>query len=236
MPGSVAELSGDVMFPRPAANVPTLSSGGPEVPSGSAPPPAEAPVAPTAPVTPAAPRAPHRLQESQPGQELPRLVLGSDDNISFASNLRMQSELGGTHVPAGNGPGSLSNASTAIYTAHGVIPENATAATGIAISFGNHKLQLSSKEFAGFLYYTLGWRGGTMRLHACGTGLYSNILRGGFAELVALELKVLGAPTKIIAPKGASSNATAPLGLPVVWPPGETQPLPTGQGWEYSKP
>jgi hypothetical protein len=93
---------------------------------------------------------------------------------------------------------------------------------------------VTPREFAHILVES-GWKGGTLRLGACETGLPDALTGVSFAEELSKHLADLGSPSAVIAPKGVVSyTIPTSFGLPTVGSSTYVRDfLPPGKGWDY---
>jgi hypothetical protein len=160
-----------------------------------------------------------------------RVVQGSGDPLgthptlsnsifSFANRTGQQ--------PMGTGPQSFAGVEEITLVAHGTRPS----------LFGGTRVGMDgtflTPEQLGDLMVGSGWKGGTLRMAVCHTGV------GSFAQRLANHLAGLGAETVIIAPKGIATIGDGVHGLPQVLPRFRAAKvynlLKLRKGWRYVSP
>jgi RHS repeat-associated protein len=136
------------------------------------------------------------------------------------------------------GPGTLTYVDELTVIAHG--NSNAIA---LRLVVGQRTISglITPREFAHILVES-GWKGGTLRLGACETGLPDALTGVSFAEELSRHLADLGSPSAVIAPKGFVSyeirtivnGSDVSFGLPSVGTSRYVKDfLPLGKGWDY---
>lgn len=164
-----------------------------------------------------APAAPAKT--SPPGT--PKVVQGSGDETVIDSTYSMANRTG--YQPTGMGKDTLSGVEEMTLVAHA---NQQVVALGVQ--------HLSPSDLAQSLV-DAGWRGGTLRLAACQTGICA--AGNSYAQSLANELFTRGAETVVIAPKGNTNIVAGSHGLPQVRSlatgGGKPQLLAPGKGWDY---
>jgi RHS repeat-associated protein len=126
--------------------------------------------------------------------------------------------------------GNLRGIEEVTLVAHGVRFSGQQGAS--LINLGGKYGRVGPRKLAEILVNEQGWSGGTLRLVCCGTGI-PNPGSLAFGETLAQELKSLGAPSVVIAPKGNASILHRVHGLPQVVKPQKNVFTKLGKGWAY---
>ena len=165
---------------------------------------------------PAPPPAPPSTPTPTP-TNVSRIIQGSENPLVESGTAAMAAKTG--QQPTTFGEGNLAGVDEVSIIAHG--------------SFDRARIgtvAYSARDLAQALYDS-GWRGGTVRLIVCKTGLCGT-RPTAYGQELANVLAELRADSAVIAPKGNTSIETDVVGLPQVRPPTETSPSPPGEEWE----
>jgi len=157
-----------------------------------------------------------------------KIIQGSLDEVVADASKAMSDRTG---IPYSRlTPGSLKGANDVTLIAHGenVSPPSTFKTVTVETELNS---AATPKELAKMLVETGEFKGGTLRLASCGTGVCDPVSGASYAQALSNELKQLGSPTVVIAPQG-DVTFYYKIGLPTVLGSGNTK-LSPGKGWEY---
>jgi hypothetical protein len=158
--------------------------------------------------------------------EGPKIVQGSSslvsaekDAVTQDGTFAMANRTG--YEPTPLGKGTLAATDEVTLVAHG----NAN-----QVALGNKAV--SPQKLADELV-AAGWKGGTVRLAACQTGIGGD---ASYGQQLANALDARGATSVVIAPEGSVTLLSGAHGLPQVRSVGASNLAPPGEGWQYYTP
>ena len=152
-----------------------------------------------------------------PPTNVARIVQGSTEARVAAGTTMMATKTG--HQPTTFGQGNLAGADEVSIIAHG------------RYGYARIGTQLYPARQLAEELVASGWKGGTVRLIICKTGLCGP-MPSAFGQELANELAALGADSAVIAPAGNANIASGIPGLPQVRSP-PTNPRLSPRGWDW---
>ena len=145
----------------------------------------------------------------------PRIVLISKDPMLSASAMEMSSRTG--YPLTGFGKDALRGVNDVTLVGHA----------------NTQTFEGQSPQQLARTLWDAGWRGGTLRMGGCQTGLGCD---ANYAKSLVNELRALGAETTAIPPEGNVSWLGYDHGMPQVRYLSEATPEAAGEGWKYVTP